>query len=179
LAEVIKYGIIEDPELLSYVERNLLAIMKRGIADLEYIVSRCSKIKAGIVSRDEREELGLRTVLNLGHTAGHAIETASGYRLFNHGEAVALGILVACGISRRLGLIADGTERRIESVIKEAGLPIRIKGIGLQKIIDAHYRDKKFLGGKNRFVLIKGVGKTQIVGNISLKIIRDSIKERI
>ena len=178
LAEVIKYGIIKDPALVTLLENKLDDILQCKPAALEYVVSRCAKIKADIVSRDEKEELGLRTILNFGHTAGHAIETACGYKLLNHGEAVALGMLIACGISRRSGLIGQSEEKRIEGLIRNAGLPIRIKGISIERVISAQNHDKKFLGEKNRFVLIKGIGKTQIAKNIPLKIIKDSIRER-
>jgi len=178
LGEVFKYGIIKDPELFAFIERNCGKILRRDSRAMEHIVTRCSEIKAAIVSRDEKEEKGLRTILNFGHTAAHAIEAASGYKKLNHGEAVALGMLVACGISRRLRLLDGKTEERIEGLIKAAGLPTQIRGVNLDRIISAHYHDKKFLGAKNRFVLITGIGKTRITRNIPLKIIKDSIKER-
>jgi len=178
LAEVIKYGIIKNPGLFSFIEKNSSDILRCKPAALELIVQRCSKIKADVVSRDEKEESGLRTILNFGHTIGHAIETASGYNKFNHGEAVALGILIACGISRRLGLIKLPVEKRVGELIKKVGLPTQISGISIERIINTHYHDKKFLGKRNRFVLIKRIGITQITRDIPLKIIKDSIKER-
>lgn len=178
LAEVIKYGMIKDPVLFSFLEKNHARIMKGDLKSLEYIVARCSGIKAAIVSRDEKEEKGLRTILNFGHTAGHAIEAASGYNRFNHGEAVCLGILVACRIGRRLKLIDSRVEERAEDLVKSFGLPTQIKGINFARIISAHYHDKKFIGTKNRFVLISGIGKARIVRNIPLQIIKDSIRER-
>lgn len=178
LGEVIKYGIIKDPQLFSFLEKNRKKILKGDSHTMEYIVERCSGIKADIVSRDEKEEKGLRTILNFGHTAAHAIEAASGYKKLNHGEAVALGMLVACGISRRLRLTDGKTEERIEDLIKAAGLPTQIKGITLARIISAHYHDKKFIGTKNRFVLIRSIGIAQVIRNIPLKTIKESIQER-
>ena len=146
---------------------------------LEFIVSRCSAIKAKVVQQDEREEDGIRTILNFGHTIGHAIEAAGNYKRYNHGEAIALGMLVASDISNLSGLLDIKTARRIENLIEKTGLPTKIKRITLPDIIHAHYRDKKFIGGKNRFVLIKDIGKTQIIRNIPLRIIKAALDLRI
>ncbi|MDP2941751.1 MAG: 3-dehydroquinate synthase [Candidatus Omnitrophota bacterium] len=178
MAEVIKYGIIKDKALFSYLENNYPDILRLKPDALEFIVGRSSRIKAEIVSQDEREEAGLRTILNFGHTAGHAIEAAGGFKLYGHGEAVALGMLVAAGISSRLRLISESEGERIENLIRAVGLPTRIKGLVLSSIINAHYRDKKFIGTKNRFVLTKGISKTAIRENIPLEIIKDSLRER-
>ena len=179
LAEVIKYGVIKDTALFSYLEDNYPDILRLKPGALEYIVCRCSRIKAKMVSADEREEKGVRTLLNFGHTAGHAIEAAGRYKLHNHGEAVALGMLVAAGISRRLGLLPESGVKRIENLIRAVGLPTRITGVTLSAVINAHYRDKKFLGKKNRFVLAKGISKAVIRENIPLEIIKDSLRERM
>ncbi|OGX43895.1 MAG: 3-dehydroquinate synthase [Omnitrophica WOR_2 bacterium RIFCSPLOWO2_12_FULL_51_8] len=179
LAEVIKYGVIKDTALFSYLEDNYPDILRLKTGALEYIVCRCSRIKAKMVSADEREEKGVRTLLNFGHTAGHAIEAAGRYKLHNHGEAVALGMLVAAGISRRLGLLPESGVKRIENLIRAVGLPTRITGVTLSAVINAHYRDKKFLGKKNRFVLAKGISKAVIRENIPLEIIKDSLRERM
>jgi 3-dehydroquinate synthase len=179
LAEVIKYGVIKDKNLFSYLEKNYKDILNQKPAALEHIIRRSSEIKARIVEVDEREEKGIRTVLNFGHTVGHAIEAAAGFKLYNHGESIALGMLAAVDISRRLKLIDDAVGQRIEGLIKDAGLPTRISRISLNAIINAHYRDKKFIGARNRFVLTGGLGKTKIVENIPLKIIREAIGRRI
>jgi len=179
LAEVVKYGIIKDPRLFTYIEKKYEHILALKQATLEFIVRRCSEIKAKIVQKDEREEKGTRTVLNFGHTIGHAIEAAGDYKGYNHGEAIALGMLTACDISKKLGLINHKTSQRIENLIKAVGLPTRIQRISLYDIIAAHYRDKKFIGSQNRFVLIKGIGKTKVVENIPLEIIREVLKKRI
>ncbi|MDD5730168.1 MAG: 3-dehydroquinate synthase [Candidatus Omnitrophica bacterium] len=178
LSEAIKYAVIRDPVLFAYLEKKHKSVLSADSRALEFIVNRCSSIKAGIVSLDEKEKKGLRTILNFGHTAGHAIEAAGGYKKYNHGEAVALGMLVAVSISKMLGLTDEKAVRRIENLVKAAGLPEKIKAIALNDIIKAHYYDKKFSGAQNKFVLIKGIGKTQIVRNIPLKVITDSIKER-
>jgi 3-dehydroquinate synthase len=178
LAEVIKYGIIKDSPLFNYLERRLKSILALKQAPLEFIVARCSQIKAKIIQQDEREEKGMRTILNFGHTLGHAIEAAAGFKRYNHGEAIALGMLLAADISSRLGLIENKALRRIESLIGKAGLPVKIDEVPISRIIKAHYRDKKFLGQKNRFVLLEGIGRTKIVVGVPLEIIRQALKLR-
>ncbi|MFA4888196.1 MAG: 3-dehydroquinate synthase [Candidatus Omnitrophota bacterium] len=179
LAEVIKYGIIKDPRLFYFLEKNYQEVFKSKPAALEYIVKRCSLIKARIVERDEKEEKGLRTILNFGHTLGHAIEAAGNYLNYNHGEAVALGMLCACSISRQLNLSGENLLPRIEKLIIACGLPTKIRGLRLAAIIKAQYRDKKFNGSKNKFVLVKKLGQAKIVNNIPLAIIQQAIKERL
>jgi 3-dehydroquinate synthase len=178
LAEVIKYGIIKDRKLFLYLENNYKDIINLKAEKLEHIVRACVKIKAGIVSLDEREEKGLRTVLNFGHTIGHAVEAAAGFNKYNHGEAIALGMLVALDISVKLGLVKEALLKRVEKLINNVGLPIKISKVSLQKILSSHYHDKKFMGAKNKFVLTTGLGRTRIVKDISLKLISSAIEER-
>ena len=178
LAEIIKYGMIKDKKLFVYLEKNYQDILNLKAKPLERIVRACVKIKADVVSQDEREEKGLRTVLNFGHTIGHAIEAASGFNKYNHGEAIALGMLVALGMSVKLGLIKEDLLKRAELLVKNVGLPIKISKVSLDKILSRHYHDKKFMGVKNRFVLITGLGKTKIVKDIPLALISSAIKER-
>ncbi|MCX5706635.1 MAG: 3-dehydroquinate synthase, partial [Candidatus Omnitrophica bacterium] len=123
LAEVIKYGVIRDKGLFQYLEAQSKNILKSKLNALEHIVNSSAKIKAGIVQADEKEEKGLRTILNFGHTLGHAIEAAADFKKYNHGEAVALGMLIASSIGEKLGLIDKNSVRRIEQLIKGAGLP--------------------------------------------------------
>lgn len=179
LAEVIKYGVIKDALLFAYLEKNLGNLLSRKKAALERVVSVSSKIKAEIVKRDEREEKGLRTILNFGHTTGHAIEAASGFDKYTHGEAVALGMLVALEISQNLGLVKNSLKIRVEDVVKKSGLPTRISGLAVKEIIKAFYRDKKFVGPRNKLVLIAGLGKARVVKNVPLEIIEAALKARM
>lgn len=179
ISEVIKYSLIRDKVLFAYLKKNRRAILGLKANELEHVVSACSRIKADIVSLDEKEEKGIRTILNFGHTLGHAIECAGDYKLYNHGEAVALGMLLACGISRRMRMLNDGDYRDIESLISGMGLPVRIKGLALSRIIKSHYRDKKFIGQKNRFVLLERIGKPVVVTSVPLGIIEKTVKERL
>ncbi|MDD5156102.1 MAG: 3-dehydroquinate synthase [Candidatus Omnitrophica bacterium] len=178
LAEVIKYAAIKDPALFRYLEKKYKSILALDPGSLKFIISRCSAIKAKIVEQDEKETKGVRTVLNFGHTLGHAIEAASGYRGYNHGESVALGMLLACDISRRAGLSDSAVCQRMERLVRNIGLPAHIGKLPLSRIIKAHYRDKKFRGAKNRFVLLRAVGKTKITENIPLKMIEEALKDR-
>ncbi|MCM8797477.1 MAG: 3-dehydroquinate synthase [Candidatus Omnitrophica bacterium] len=179
LAEVIKYAAIKDGELFIYLEKKYRAILECRYAAMEFIIERCSRIKAEIVAKDEREEKGIRTILNFGHTIGHAIEAASQYESYNHGEAIALGMLVETEISKKLGLISSAKAARIEKLISAAGLPTIIKGCSFKSIIQAHHRDKKFLGKKNRFVLLTDIGRAKVVLNVPIPIIYVALNGRI
>lgn len=179
LAEVIKYGIIKDRGLFTYLEKNYKKILSLKTESLEFIVNRSSRIKAEIVRQDEREEKGIRTILNFGHTIGHALEAAGGYKGYNHGEAVAIGILIASDISLALGSLSDKNQKRIEKIIEVMGLPTRIKGISANNILKSYYHDKKFIGARNRFVLIDDIGNPKITENVPLELITDILKKRI
>jgi len=176
MAEVIKYAVIKDPGLFTFLENKYKDVLKKEPAALEKIVASCSAIKAGIVSRDEKEAAGLRTLLNFGHTIGHAIESAGGYKAYNHGQAVGLGMIAAADLSRCIGLIGPETALRIRALVRLYGLPVELKGISLEKIVKAHYRDKKFIGKENKLVLIRGLGQTRILRNVSLNLIKKSIQ---
>jgi len=178
MAEVIKYAIIKDPSLFDYLKKNSAAILKRDLKRLEWVVYRSSCIKAKIVEADEKEEKSIRTVLNFGHTIGHAIEAAGDFKRYNHGEAVSLGMLAASDLSLRLKISDDKTHEKIKSLLALYGMPDRIKGLNTRRIIEAHYHDKKFKGKSNRFVLIQKIGKTKIAQNLPLDIIKEVIKER-
>jgi len=179
LAEIIKYGVIKDRLLFAYLKKEYRHILKSKEPALEYAVNVSSKIKAEIVQADEREEKGIRTALNFGHTFGHAIEAASGFKKYTHGEAVALGMLIALEISRNLGLIGKGLTLEVEGLIKKSGLPAQISGVSLKYILKAFHRDKKFTGAKNKLVLLAGLGRAKIVENVPLEIVEAAIRSRI
>jgi 3-dehydroquinate synthase len=177
LAEIMKYGIIKSPRLFKFLERNYAKILDCDKASLQYIVSECSSIKAKIVEKDEMDNKNIRIILNLGHTIGHAIETASHYsKAYAHGQAVGLGIIAASHISEQLGLLDRRTCLRIEDLIKKIGLPTKLKGLKIEDIILAQRHDKKFIHGKNRFVLPVCIGKVIVKENIPVSVIKKSIK---
>jgi len=178
LAEVIKCAAIKDPYLFRYLEKKYRDVLSLKPGALELIVTRSSRIKSEVVRRDEKEALGIRTILNFGHTIGHAIEAAGGYKRYNHGEAIALGMLVAADLSSQLGILKDSQNKKIENLIKAVGLPVEIKNISLPRIIKAYYHDKKFIGAKSRLVLLKSIGKTKIEEGVPKEIVERAIKER-
>ncbi len=179
LAEIIKCAVIRDKKLFLYLEKHLLLILELKPRQVERVLLPAIAVKARVVEADEREEKGVRTILNFGHTVGHAIESAANYRIYNHGEAIALGMVVASDISREYGFINNKTQERIVTLVKAAGLPVRIKKVGLGGIIARYYQDKKFVGPKNRFVLIRGIGKTKIVRDVPLQLIKKSLRKTI
>ena len=178
LAEVIKYAVINDSELFGYLEHNRQKILRRDAGTLLEIVKRCAKIKAGIVSKDEREKRSIRTILNYGHTIGHAIETAQGYSdAYSHGEAVGLGMIAAARISEKLGIFPAKDLLRVERLIGAFGLPATLKKTSLEKIMRSVSHDKKFIRGVNRFVLPVKIGKVTIRESIPETAIREEIKK--
>ncbi|HEV3143978.1 MAG TPA: 3-dehydroquinate synthase, partial [Gemmataceae bacterium] len=135
LAEVVKYGVILDAEFFAYLERNTDNILKREPGGIRHIVERCCRLKADIVEKDEREETGLRAVLNYGHTFAHAFETAAGYGHWLHGEAVAAGMICASRLAERRGLIStDVTDRQI-AVLKKFQLPVVPESFSAEELI--------------------------------------------
>ncbi|HPN88164.1 MAG TPA: 3-dehydroquinate synthase [Candidatus Omnitrophota bacterium] len=176
LAEAVKYGIICDKKLFSFIEKNYKRFLALDRKALLYVIGACSRIKANIVSVDEKETKGLRTILNFGHTAGHAIEAAAKYNMYHHGEAVALGMRVACRISKELKMLSPKDEKCINQLLSDIGLPQKIKGISLNAILSKMKRDKKFLSKKNRFVLATSIGKVKVVEGIPQEMIQKSIK---
>lgn len=180
LAEVIKYGIIEDAELFEYVENNYRDILKLNIEALKKIVYACSRIKAGIVQKDETDKTGKRAVLNLGHTIGHAIEAAGSFtKEYSHGEAVAIGIASACDISNKLGLLSLRDARRIENLLSKVGLPTFCTNLRMDDIMYAQSHDKKFIHGKNRFVLPRRIGSVVLKEGVPVKLIEGVLKKRV
>nr|WP_206155212.1 3-dehydroquinate synthase [Caldanaerobacter subterraneus] len=162
LAEVIKYGVIWDFDLFTYIEKNLEDILRLKEESLTHIVKRSCEIKAKIVSLDEKEE-NLRAILNFGHTIGHAIEALTGYEKYIHGEAVAIGMVYEARLAFNLGYIDEEYLERILNLIKRSGLPADYEGIEKTDMLNAIKLDKKMREGKINFVLPVGFGKVDIV----------------
>jgi len=159
MAEVIKYGLLGDAELLAWVERAPLSIAS---AELPAVIRRCCALKARIVEADERELApeGGRALLNLGHTFGHAIEQATGYGPYLHGEAVAIGLAAAARLSQKLGHLAPADVARIDAVLAAHQLPSRLKTpLSMAALMEAMTRDKKVRGGLLRFVVMHRPGE--------------------
>ncbi len=169
LTEIIKYAVIKDKELFTYLEKNLDRIKSLDEKLLEEIVFRSARIKAEVVEKDERD-FGLRNILNYGHTVGHAIESASDFKI-EHGGAVAIGMLAAGEISNRLGILGKNELIRLKDVIQRAGLPVKIPSLEMEKIIQAIKHDKKILRGKIRFVLPRSIGNVFITDEVSTSLV--------
>jgi len=160
LAEALKCGVIRDARLFEALERTSVRDLRRDERRLAWVVARTVRVKASLVEADERETRGLRTLLNFGHTFGHALEAATGYGgAVTHGEAVAAGMVAAAGISRRLGLISGPVEERIRRAIAGLGLPTRVRGVKRSTLRRAMAQDKKWAVAKSRWVLPAGIGR--------------------
>ena len=180
LAEVIKYGVIYDANLFKFLEKKYNKVLSLDLATLNHIVYKSSLIKAKIVSMDERETRGRRTILNFGHTVGHAIEAASSYsKKCTHGQAISVGMLCAAYISYKLGLANKGLLERIETLIGQVGLPRTVSGVNLSNILKAQEHDKKFIHGLNRLVLPERLGQVVVKEDIPLSLIREAVKSRM
>jgi 3-dehydroquinate synthase len=165
LAEVIKYAVIRDKEFFTFLEINLEQIKSLNEELLEEVVLRSAQIKAEIVEHDELD-LGLRHILNYGHTVGHAIESVSDFKV-GHGEAVALGMIAAGRISNKLGMLTRQELFRIEELIGKAGLPTKMPGLDVKKLMKAMEFDKKMAKGKIQFVLLRSMGEAFITDEVS------------
>jgi len=175
LAEAIKYGIIYDKQLFAYLEKNYDKVITCDSKVLNHVVSVCSRIKSNVVVADEKETKGIRTILNFGHTIGHAIEAAGKYSVYQHGEAIALGMRVATDISVQMKLLKASDARRINQLITHVGLPKKIQKMTISQILKLMKHDKKFISGKNRFVLAQNIGRVKVVDGVRMSVISHSI----
>jgi 3-dehydroquinate synthase len=176
LAEVIKHGLVWDPLLFAWLERKIPQLLEREPEALSYAISRSCEIKATIVGRDEREH-NLRAILNFGHTFGHAIEAATSYEKYLHGEAVALGMIIAMDLSCRLGLIDASVKERLREMLVRAGLPIEAPRIGAAKAFELMQMDKKVLGGAVRLVLLEKLGRAIVTDQYSKAALEATLAE--
>lgn len=177
LAEVIKYGIILDADFFVWLENNMDALLALDMSALAYCIRRCCELKAEVVAADEHEQ-GMRALLNLGHTYGHAIEAEMGYGNWLHGEAVAAGMVMACYTAHRLGQFSLEDIARVKALLKRAGLPID----GPQEMTAASYlphmmRDKKVLAGALRLVLPTAIGQSEVRSGVEHDMVLASIED--
>jgi len=157
LAEVIKHGLIKDPEFFEYIDDNIERIFNFNEEILKYMAKVNCSIKSGVVEKDEKES-GLRAILNFGHTIGHAIESVSNFKLL-HGECVSIGIAGAFRISCHMGMLKEETVRLVETTLVKAGLPVRYHEMDIDNVYGQMFRDKKIENGKLKFVLPKRIGE--------------------
>ncbi|MDD5383103.1 MAG: 3-dehydroquinate synthase [Candidatus Margulisbacteria bacterium] len=186
LAEVVKYGVIEDADFFKFLEANSHHLntkafespdtLRASLKVWQIIVTESAKIKASVVAKDEKEA-GLRMILNYGHTIGHAIETLTRYRAYNHGEAVAIGMVAAAEIASRQKMIGTDSVLRIVDLLEKLGLPTEIEGLPANKVVQALGIDKKVMAGKIQFVLPERIGKAVVADNVPIKVIKSVIEE--
>jgi 3-dehydroquinate synthase len=175
LAEVIKYGLIRDREFFDWLEINIPRLLARDADALAFAIERSCRNKAEVVIEDETET-GVRALLNLGHTFGHAIETGLGYGEWLHGEAVAAGTLMAAELSRRLGWLGNADIARVRAIHEAAGLALRGPRLGVERYLELMSHDKKVEAGKLRLVLLRAIGDAVVWGEATQTEIASAIE---
>ena len=167
LAEVVKYGVIQDEDFFSRLENNVGLILDRDPEFMRDVIARCCELKAHVVENDERETTGLRAILNYGHTFCHAIEACTGYGTYMHGEAVSIGMLCASRLAESLGRITENDTARQRELLLQLNLPIDLpQDIEREPLVDAMKRDKKTEHGKIRFILPTRIGHVELVDGV-------------
>lgn len=178
LAEVVKYGIIRDAEFFSWLEDNVERLLNRDQAALAHAVRRSCETKSHIVESDEKES-NLRLILNFGHTFGHGIENAEGYGSLLHGEAVAIGMVLAANLSVRMGFVTGSVARRIEQLIQNLKLPTRLPShASIAKILSAMKRDKKSVAQQQRHILVRDIGVVSVETGIEPLAVEETLINR-
>ena len=178
VAEVIKYGLIRDLSFFEWLEQNVEQLLVRDRKALLYAIARSCQNKAEVVGTDEREG-GERALLNLGHTFGHAIENGMGYGVWLHGEAVAAGTIMAADLSQRLGWISAEDVARTRRLFERAKLPVFGPALVTEKYLQLMELDKKVVGGKIRFVLLKAIGQAVISGDVTEALLRQTLEASV
>jgi len=177
LAEVVKYGVILDPDLFTFLEQHANEVLLRQPEAVDHVVARCCRLKADVVEKDEREETGLRSILNYGHTFAHAIEAGAGYGTWLHGEAVAAGMMCAARLAESRAMIkADFVERQ-RALLRAFGLPTALPDMDCDRLVEAMRSDKKSLDGRLRFVLPRKLSEVALVEDVSEPEIKKILKE--
>lgn len=179
-AEAIKHAMILDPDLLEQLEREADRILALDPDATTPVVRRSMALKALVVSQDPREETGRRTILNYGHTIGHALEAATAYGRLLHGEAVAIGMMGAAEISRRMGLLSPTVVERQHAILARFGLPLHAPaGVEVEQVLAAMTLDKKVSAKAIRWVLLEDVGRTVLRDNVPLEMVREVVQDLI
>ena len=167
LAEVVKYGVIQDEDFFNRLENNVGLILERDAEFMRDVIARCCELKTYIVENDERETTGLRAILNYGHTFCHAIEACAGYGTFMHGEAVAIGMLCASRLAEALGRITSEDTARQHDLLVQFHLPTTLpQDLEREPMVEAMKRDKKAEHGKIRFILPSRIGHVELVDDV-------------
>ena len=179
LAEVIKYGVIADAALFAYLEAHLEACLALERRAVRVMIERSCAIKARVVSRDERETTGVRAQLNFGHTLGHALEAATHYRRWTHGEAIAIGMCAAARLAAAVRLCRSDDAERIVALIRSAGLPTVARRVSPRAVLQAMRYDKKFLHGRPRWVLPTRIGAVMVTEQVPEAALRRILADHV
>jgi 3-dehydroquinate synthase len=175
-AEVIKHGVIQDKSYLEYLEQNIDDIFSQDLVALSEVILGSCQIKRSVIEQDETEQ-NIRAILNLGHTFGHAIETTMGYGVWLHGEAVAVGMLMAADLSARMGNIEYSDVERIKNLLVASSLPVSVPDkMTPENFLAAMYRDKKVDAGALRLVLILAMGKAEVTGQFDTALLNETLQ---
>lgn len=178
LGEIVKYGVIADADFFCYLENHVDEILSLDNPTIEHIIARSCRIKADVVSQDEKES-GLRRILNFGHTIAHAVEEETHYQKYRHGEAVAIGMLGAAHISRALGRIDQSVVDRLQRLLDRLKMISHAENLNVNQIYNELFRDKKTVDGKINWVLPNAIGSVSIIDDVSEAIVKDAIKKII
>jgi len=178
LAEIIKYGVIVDAEFFSWLEQHMDALRALDAKALAHAIRRSCEIKAEIVAEDERER-GRRALLNLGHTFGHALEALGNYERWLHGEAIAIGTVLAARTSLSLGWLDVAACTRIEKLLERAGLPTHAPGIDPDRLLDGMHADKKADKAGLKLILIEALGRAVVARSPAEATLRAVLAEQL
>jgi 3-dehydroquinate synthase len=177
LAEVVKYGVILDADFFAYLEGHVTELTQREADVLEHVITRCCRLKADIVQNDEREQTGLRAMLNYGHTFCHALEAVTLYGQYLHGEAVAIGMLCASRLAERMGRVDQEFTARQHALLSKLGLPVAWPAhLDHDAVLSAMSHDKKVEHGRLRFVLPTRMGHVELVDNVDVQHVRAALQ---
>ncbi len=176
LAEVIKYGLIRDRDFFEWLEVNISEILSLDSKAMTHLIERCCKIKAEVVSQDEREG-SVRAILNFGHTFGHAIESLTEYSVYSHGEAVAMGMIMASNMSHKMGMLSSEDTKRIKNLIQSMNLPVSSPDLDKNDFFESMKRDKKAQDGEIRLILLESIGSAKITSDYPKEVLMKTISE--
>lgn len=177
MAEVIKYGVIKDSGFFKFLENEQINIKKLSREEIIRVIETSCAIKAWVVEQDETEQ-GLRTILNYGHTFGHAYEALTGYKKYVHGEAVAIGMNTAAGVAVKLGMLSASDRTSILNLVRAFDLPVHFGLLKPEEIIESMSHDKKALAGKVRYILPEAIGQVKLVTDVPPKILYEVLDEQ-
>ena len=178
-AEAIKHGFILDASLVDVFEEHAEALMAVEPDISTEVIRRSMAIKADVVSRDERETLGIRILLNYGHTIGHALESSTEYGRFLHGEGVSIGMTGVARMAQEMGMLSPNVVARQQRLLERFGLPISAKGVAAEDVLQAMSLDKKNQGGGNRWVMLEDVGTAVVRNDVPRELVERTVRELV